>query len=83
METLSHKYYPYICKFVTLQCISRQGHAITLVGKSAYIFGGSSGSGYGEHVNGNNDPVYLNDLFHLKGKTQNKNNKHKVWISTV
>ncbi|XP_031574468.1 rab9 effector protein with kelch motifs-like [Actinia tenebrosa] len=45
---------------------ARQGHAITLVGKSAYIFGGSSGSGYGEHVNGNTDPVYLNDLFHLK-----------------
>ncbi|XP_048584354.1 rho GTPase-activating protein gacHH isoform X1 [Nematostella vectensis] len=43
---------------------TRQGHAVAVVGKNAYVFGGSSGSGYGETEN--SDPVYLNDLFLLK-----------------
>jgi len=33
-----------------------------------YIFGGSSGSGFGgQHDESTSDPVYLNDLFVLKG----------------
>ena len=40
-----------------------------MVGKTAYIFGGSSGCGYGERQNGvESEPVYLNDLFSLKGE---------------
>ena len=36
--------------------------------KKAYIFGGSSGSGFGgHHSESTSDPVYLNDLFVLKG----------------
>ena len=38
--------------------------------KKAYIFGGSSGSGFGgQHNESTSDPVYLNDLFVLKGKS--------------
>ena len=34
-----------------------------------YIFGGSSGSGFGgQHDESTSDPVYLNDLFVLKGR---------------
>ena len=46
---------------------------MAVVGKKAYVFGGSSGSGYGEHSNGNSEPVYLNDLFVLRGKCANVN----------
>ena len=52
-------------KFPFVSC--RQGHAIAVVGKKGYMFGGSSGSGYGEYHTGGNEPVYLNDLFVLKG----------------
>lgn len=64
------KYSVFLLKwFIVHACcvICRQGHGITLLGKSAYIFGGSSGSGYGEHEITSADPIYLNDLFHLKG----------------
>ncbi|XP_068676602.1 kelch domain-containing protein 3-like [Montipora foliosa] len=45
----------------------RQGHAAAVVDKKVYIFGGSSGSGYGgQHSETTSDPVYLNDLFLLK-----------------
>ncbi|KAJ7386387.1 hypothetical protein OS493_008511 [Desmophyllum pertusum] len=45
----------------------RQGHAAAVVDKKAYIFGGSSGSGFGgQHNESTSDPVYLNDLFVLK-----------------
>lgn len=45
----------------------RQGHAAAVVDKKVYIFGGSSGSGYGgEHSNTTSEPVYLNDLFLLR-----------------
>lgn len=47
----------------------RQGHATTVVDKKVYIFGGSSGSGFGgQHDESTSDPVYLNDLFVLKGR---------------
>ena len=46
----------------------RQGHAAAVVDKKAYIFGGSSGSGFGgQHSDSTSDPIYLNDLFLLKG----------------
>ena len=46
----------------------RQGHAAAVVDKKVYIFGGSSGSGFGgQHDESTSDPVYLNDLFVLKG----------------
>ena len=46
----------------------RQGHAAAVVDKKVYIFGGSSGSGFGgQHSDSTSDPVYLNDLFLLKG----------------
>ena len=33
-----------------------------------YIFGGSSGSGFGgQHCDSTSEPVYLNDLYLLKG----------------
>ena len=33
-----------------------------------YVFGGSSGSGFGgQHDESTSEPVYLNDLFALKG----------------
>lgn len=36
--------------------------------KKVYVFGGSSGSGFGgQHDESTSDPVYLNDLFVLKG----------------
>lgn len=55
------KYLPYACLF-------RQGHAAAVVDKKVYIFGGSSGSGHGGlHSDTTSDPVYLNDLFLLKG----------------
>ncbi|KAL9951132.1 hypothetical protein ACROYT_G043743 [Oculina patagonica] len=45
----------------------RQGHAAAVVDKKAYIFGGSSGSGFGgQHSESTSDPVYLNDLFVIK-----------------
>ena len=48
--------------------IFRQGHAVAVVDKKIYIFGGSSGSGVGgQHDDATSDPVYLNDLFLLKG----------------
>ena len=48
--------------------LSRQGHAAAVVDKKVYIFGGSSGSGFGgQHSESTSDPVYLNDLFVLKG----------------
>ena len=56
---------------------SRQGHAAAVVDKKVYIFGGSSGSGYGgQHSETTSDPVYLNDLFLLKGKC----NKIIIWM---
>ena len=46
----------------------RQGHAAAVVDKKVYIFGGSSGSGFGgQHSDSTSDPIYLNDLFLLKG----------------
>ena len=46
----------------------RQGHAAAVVEKKVYIFGGSSGSGFGgQHSDSTSDPIYLNDLFLLKG----------------
>ena len=46
----------------------RQGHAAAIVDKKVYIFGGSSGSGFGgQHSDSTSDPIYLNDLFLLKG----------------
>jgi len=45
----------------------RQGHAAAVVEKKIYIFGGSSGSGFGgQHSDSTSDQVYLNDLFLLK-----------------
>lgn len=45
----------------------RQGHAAAVVEKKVYIFGGSSGSGFGgQHSDSTSDPIYLNDLFLLK-----------------
>ncbi|KAK2569848.1 Acyl-CoA-binding domain-containing protein 4 [Acropora cervicornis] len=45
----------------------RQGHAAAVVDKKVYIFGGSSGGGYGgQHSDTTSDPVYLNDLFLLQ-----------------
>lgn len=50
------------------QFFFRQGHAAAVVDKKTYIFGGSSGSGFGgQHDESTSDPVYLNDLFVLKG----------------
>lgn len=46
----------------------RQGHAAAILDKKVYVFGGSSGSGFGgQHDESTSDPVYLNDLFVLKG----------------
>ena len=51
-----------------LPCLFRQGHAAAVVDKKVYIFGGSSGGGYGgQHSDTTSDPVYLNDLFLLQG----------------
>ena len=54
---------------ILLRC--RQGHAATVIDKRVYVFGGSSGSGYGgQHSDSTSDPVYLSDLFLLKGTKQ-------------
>ncbi|CAH3169198.1 unnamed protein product [Porites evermanni] len=40
---------------------------VKVVDKKVYIFGGSSGSGFGgQHSDSTSDPIYLNDLFLLK-----------------
>ena len=57
-----------ITPFSLIFSFFRQGHAAAVVEKKVYIFGGSSGSGFGgQHSDSTSDPIYLNDLFLLKG----------------
>ena len=57
-----------ITPFSLIISFFRQGHAAAVVDKKVYIFGGSSGSGFGgQHSDSTSDPIYLNDLFLLKG----------------
>ena len=60
--------YLLITPFSLIFSFFRQGHAAAVVEKKVYIFGGSSGSGFGgQHSDSTSDPIYLNDLFLLKG----------------
>lgn len=66
-----------ITPFSLIISFFRQGHAAAVVDKKVYIFGGSSGSGFGgQHSDSTSDPIYLNDLFLLKGMQRlYRNNK--------
>ena len=62
----------------------RQGHAAAVVDKKVYIFGGSSGSGFGgQHSDSSSDPVYLNDLFLLKGMIETVNARNSCLLSSI
>lgn len=65
-----------ITPFSLIISFFRQGHAAAVVDKKVYIFGGSSGSGFGgQHSDSTSDPIYLNDLFLLKGMQRLYRNK--------